>query len=153
MEDQFIETWQIHNRINLYMLNAIPPEALNAAVTEKGRSVAKLFAHIHDVRLMWIKASAISLLEGLAKVDPDTATKESLASALTASGQAIESLLRSSLATGGKVKGFKPHAFAFLGYLISHESHHRGQAGWALKYSGQPLDRKTAFGLWEWGVR
>ena len=57
------------------------------------------------------------------------------------------------MATGGKVKGFKPHAVAFLGYLISHESHHRGQAGWALKSSGRPLDQKTAFGLWEWGTR
>ena len=73
--------------------------------------------------------------------------------ALEASSKAIEALLRASLASGGKVKGFKPHAVAFLGYLISHESHHRGQAGWALKFSGAPLDKKTAFGLWEWGVR
>jgi uncharacterized damage-inducible protein DinB len=48
---------------------------------------------------------------------------------------------------------FTPHVVAFLGYVISHESHHRGQAGWALKLSGHPLDQKTAFGLWEWGVR
>jgi hypothetical protein len=38
-------------------------------------------------------------------------------------------------------------------YLISHESHHRGQVGWILKLSGRPLDQKTAFGMWEWGVR
>ncbi len=54
---------------------------------------------------------------------------------------------------GDKVKGFNPHATAFLGYLISHESHHRGQIGWTLKQSGRPFDQKTAFGLWEWGVR
>ena len=41
------------------------------------------------------------------------------------------------------MKGFKPHATAFLGYLISHESHHRGQIGWTLKQSGHPLDQKT----------
>jgi hypothetical protein len=41
-----------------------------------------------------------------------------------------------------------------LGDSQSHQySHHRGQAGWALKLSGHPLDQKTAFGLWEWGVR
>ena len=79
--------------------------------------------------------------------------KADLCDALHASGRAIEQLLRNSLAAGGKIKGFKPHAVAFLGYLISHESHHRGQAGWALKLSGRPLDQKTAFGLWEWGVR
>ena len=57
------------------------------------------------------------------------------------------------LEPGGKIKGFKPHAVAFLGYLIAHESHHRGQVGWTLKNSDHPLNKKTAFGLWEWGVR
>ena len=76
-----------------------------------------------------------------------------LRAALEASGKAIEGLLRKALAAGGKVKGFKPHATAFLGYLIAHESHHRGQVGWTLKHAGHPLDRKVAYGLWEWGVR
>ena len=79
--------------------------------------------------------------------------KAELRSALEASGAAMEKLLRKAMAAGGKVKGFKPHAVAFLGYLISHESHHRGQIGWTLKGTGHPLDQKTAYGLWEWGVR
>ena len=73
--------------------------------------------------------------------------KEALRSSLEASGRAIAELLRKAVASGGKVKGFKPHASAFLGYLIAHESHHRGQVGWTLKGTGHPLDPKTAFGL------
>jgi uncharacterized damage-inducible protein DinB len=153
MEEQLLETWRIHNRINLYMLAAIRPEALASSIAPKGRTVGKLFAHIHDVRLMWLKSAAPALAEGLEKLADDEPSKERLTTALEASSKAIEALLRASLASGGKVKGFKPHAVAFLGYLISHESHHRGQAGWALKFSGAPLDKKTAFGLWEWGVR
>jgi uncharacterized damage-inducible protein DinB len=153
MEEQLIETWTIHNRINLYLLNAIPDEALGDALA-KCRTVYDLFAHMHNVRLMWLQSAAPELLVGLEKLETKTVgTKDQLKAALTASGTAIESLLRKALAAGGKVKGFKPHAVAFLGYLISHESHHRGQAGWALKQSGHPLDKKTAFGLWEWGVR
>ena len=53
----------------------------------------------------------------------------------------------------GTIKGFKPHVPAFLGYLIAHESYHHGEIGIALNEIGYPLDRKTAFGLWEWGVR
>ncbi len=41
----------------------------------------------------------------------------------------------------------------FWGYIISHESHHRGQIMMTLKQSGHPVDKKIQFGLWEWGVR
>lgn len=153
MEEQVIETWTIHNRINRYLLDAISVEALAATLTPKSRSVYQLFAHLHNVRLMWLKAAAPELLEGLNKLDGDTGPKEQLAQALEASGQAIEALLRKGFQAGGKIKGFKPHAVAFVGYLISHESHHRGQIGWTLKNAGHPLDKKVAFGLWEWGVR
>ena len=53
----------------------------------------------------------------------------------------------------GKIKGFKPHPQAFTGYLIAHESFHQGEIGVALHQSGRPLDKKTAFGMWEWGTR
>ena len=108
---------------------------------------------MHNVRLLWLKSAAPELLASLAKIEGATGDKASLVNALENSGQAIASLLQKALAAGGKVKGFKPHAVAFLGYLISHESHHRGQIGWTLKNTGHPLDQKTAYGLWEWGVR
>ncbi len=154
MEEPFVETWTIHDRINRYLLDAIPPEALTAVSASKGRNVADQIAHIHNVRLMWLASAAPELLAGLEKIEKGKAAdKNVLATALTASGRAIETLLRNSLATGGRIKGFKPHAAAFLGYLISHESHHRGQIVLTLKQAGHPLDKKTAYGLWEWGVR
>ena len=131
-----------------------PDEALGDSLGGKGRTVCDLFAHMHNVRLMWLKPSAPELLAGLEKLETKTVgDRKQLRASLEASGRAIEQLLRKAFAAGGKVKGFKPHATAFAGYLISHESHHRGHAGWALKHSGHPLDQKTAYGLWEWGVR
>ena len=153
MEDQLIETWNIHDRINRYLLKAVPDAALGSALGPKHRTVYRLFAHMHNVRLMWLKAAAPELLNGLAKLEAETGDKAALAAALESSGQTIATLLRKGLAAGGKVKGFKPHAAAFLGYLISHESHHRGHIGWTLKNTGHPLDQKTSYGLWEWGVR
>src|SRR5262249_17219985 len=108
---------------------------------------------IHNVRLMWLKAAAPDLLTGLAKIEGTSGDKKELAAALTASGEAIAKLVEKAIANGGKVKNFKPHGAAFVGYLIGHAAHHRGQIGWTLKGTGQPLDKKTAFGLWEWGVR
>jgi uncharacterized damage-inducible protein DinB len=153
MEDQLIETWNIHDRINRYLLKAVADDALGSALGPKHRTIYQLFAHMHNVRLMWLKSAASELLAGLTKLEGETGNKEALATALESSGQAIAALLGKGLAAGGKVKGFKPHAVAFLGYLISHESHHRGHIGWTLKNTGRPLDQKTSYGLWEWGVR
>jgi uncharacterized damage-inducible protein DinB len=153
MEEQLIETWQIHNRINFYLLAAIPAELLGQVPTPKGRTVFQLFAHMHNVRLMWLKASAPELMEGLEKLEGTCGTPDQLKAALEVSGAAVEELLRTSLAAGGRVKGFKPHAVAFATYLVSHESHHRGQMTWTLKLLGHPLDNKTDFGMWEWGSR
>lgn len=154
MQDQIVDTWNIHNRINLYLLDAIPPDSMTASLPPKSRSVHDLFAHIHNVRLMWLKAVAPELMEGLEKIEPKSnCPREQLAAQLEASGAAIAVVLSKALQGDGRIKGFKPHAVAFLGYLISHESHHRGQIEWALKASGKHLDDKASYGLWEWGVR
>jgi uncharacterized damage-inducible protein DinB len=153
-DNQLLETWRIHDRINLYLLDAVEPASLNSHSASKGRSVGEQFAHIHNVRLMWLKSAAPDLLKGLSKIENEQANdKKILAKSLADSGKAIGTLLAQSLEAGGKVKGFKPHAAAFLGYLISHESHHRGQIALSLKQAGKPLDKKISYGIWEWGVR
>src|ERR1041385_8897715 len=152
--DPLLETWQIHDRINLYLLDAVDPASLDSHSASKGRSVGEQFAHVHNVRLMWLKSAAPDLLKGLAKIENEQANdKKLLRKSLVDSGAAIGQLLANSLEAGGKIKGFKPHAAAFLGYLISHESHHRGQIALTLKQAGKPLDKKIGYGIWEWGVR
>jgi len=153
-DNQLLETWQIHDRINLYLLDAVDAASLDSYSASKGRSVGEQFAHIHNVRLMWLKSAAPELMKDLAKVEKEQAKdKKHLRKSLADSGVVIGQLLANSLEAGGKVKGFKPHAAAFLGYIISHESHHRGQIALTLKQAGKPLDKKTGYGIWEWGVR
>jgi len=151
-ENLLADTFAIHNRINLYLLNAIDAAYLTDTLNGKGRNVAEQFAHIHNVRLMWLKSASPEFLQQLVKLEKTGLDKQLLSTSLEQSGKAIEQLLTQSAETN-KVKGFKPHATAFLGYLVSHESHHRGQVMLILKANGHMVDQKTQFGLWEWGVR
>lgn len=150
---EIIETWNIHNRINLYLLDAIEEKFLAAISASKGRNVGEQFTHIHNVRLMWLKAAMPELLTGQTKIEKDTKlTKKLISTELTKSADAISKLLSHGYETG-KIKGFKPHPSSFFGYLISHESHHRGQIILSLKQSGHAIDQKTQYGIWEWGSR
>ncbi|HYP50292.1 MAG TPA: DinB family protein [Pyrinomonadaceae bacterium] len=152
--NQLLETWQINNRVNLYLLEAIAPENLQSALASKGRNAGEQFAHIHNVRLMWLKQAAPELHENQIKIEKENAgDKDLLKNALADSAAAIGQMLLMAIEKDGKIKGFKPHATAFLGYLISHEAHHRSQAILALKQSGCAVDKKVLFGIWEWGVR
>ena len=93
-KEQLIETWKINNRINLYLLDAIPDERLADALLSKGRNVGEQFAHIHNVRLMWLKVSLPSALEGLTKIEKgQDIDKAALRSSLTDSANAIEPLV------------------------------------------------------------
>jgi uncharacterized damage-inducible protein DinB len=150
--DAIIETWQISNRMNAYLLSGIKEEHFVDLSASKGRNVGNHFAHLHNVRLIWVKVAAPDLLSGLDKIDMEKpVTKKQLLDSLEASANAIAEILRRGLDTG-KIKGFKPHPQAFLGYMIAHEAHHRGQIIVALKENKHLPDRKILYGLWEWGA-
>ena len=154
MTDPLVETWEINSRINIFLLKALKPDDLSVTPAGKGRTVADLLSHVHNVRLMWLKSSEPDLLEGLVKVEAGSSPSLAvLERSLAESGEAIARLIANAVVSGGRIKGFKPHATAFVGYLISHESHHRGQVAAGLRSAGRPLDKKTSYGLWEWGVR
>ena len=148
-----LTSFDTNNRINQYMIENLPAEAWRAEPPEgKGRTVAAIVAHLHNVRVMWLKAAAkeSKIPEQLdrATVTPAQATK-----ALEKSRAALSAVLKPALESDGRVKGFRPDVAGFFGYLIAHDAHHRGQICMLARQVGHPLPQKAMFGMWEWGTR
>jgi uncharacterized damage-inducible protein DinB len=149
--ESLIQSLSINHRITLYLLDNLDPAAWRVASPGGGRSIAAVFAHIHSVRLMWLKANGHTPLP--AAVDKDTVTIARTRKALEESAAAVEILVRNSVEGDGRIKNFKPHVYAFVGYLVAHEAHHRGQASLLARFAGFPISKQTNFGMWEWGTR
>jgi len=104
------------------------------------------------VRLMWL-AAADKTAKLPPKIDDEKASREAVSQALRSSAAAITKLLEKGLEDpAGKVPNFRPDVVAFLGYLIAHDAHHRGQIGMLARQLGHAIPAKAGFGLWEWGT-
>jgi len=146
-------SFDTNDRINHYMIENLPADAWRAEPPDgKGRTIAAIVAHIHNVRVMWLKAAArgSKIPE---QVDRTSVTPAQATKALEQSRAALSAALKSALESDGRVKGFRPDVAGFFGYLIAHDAHHRGQICSLARQVGHPLPQKAMFGMWEWGTR
>lgn len=141
-----------NNRISLYLIENLPAEAWNAKLPDgKGRTIAAIVAHMHNVRVMWLKAAKADDIPD--QLDRSTVTPAQAARALESSRAALLKLCSHAIETDGRIKGFRPDVAGFIGYLIAHDAHHRGQIAMLTRQLGYPLPQKAVFGMWEWGAR
>lgn len=151
ISEDLVAAWQISARLNLFLLDALSEEQLDTKA-EKSKTVRGHIAHVHNVRLMWVKSAAPELMGGLEKLDDNSSLKQ-IKKSLEASSAVVSTIVKQAVDAGKSVKGFKPSAAAFVCYLCAHEAFHRSQIELVLRQCGSPLNDKTAYGLWEWGVR
>jgi uncharacterized damage-inducible protein DinB len=151
LPEALLSAYDINDRINRYLIENLPDAAWRAKPPDgKGRDVASVVAHMHNVRVMWLKATKGKIPEQL---DRQTVTAEQAAKGLEQSRAALREVLAVSLAGDGSIKGFRPDVAGFFGYLIAHDAHHRGQITMLARQVGHPIPQKATFGMWEWGVR
>jgi uncharacterized damage-inducible protein DinB len=147
-----LNAFNTNNRINQYLIDNLPAAAWKAKSPDgKGRTVAAIVAHMHNVRVMWLKAAKAD--EITAQLERATVTPPQAVQALEASRAALSVVMTRALESDGRVKGFRPDVAGFLGYLIAHDAHHRGQITMLARQLGHPLPTKAMFGMWEWGSR
>jgi uncharacterized damage-inducible protein DinB len=147
-----LNAFNTNNRINQYLIDNLPPAAWKAKPPDgKGRTIAAIVAHMHNVRVMWLKAAKAEEIP--AQLDRATVTPSQALRALEASRQALSVVMSRAMEGNGRVKSFRPDVAGFFGYLIAHDAHHRGQITMLARQVGYPLPVKAMFGMWEWGSR
>jgi len=153
MKEQLLEAWQINNEKNLLLIHAISDTGMQVALSSRGgRTILQQWIHIHNVRLQWLEITAKDIYSTQQLLDKDTAyNKKDLQQALKKSASALAELFSRSWDEGGKIKGFKKGLIPLFAYLISHESHHRGNILLSLKQKGEKIPDSAKWGIWEWG--
>ena len=152
LPDAVVNAFNINDRINRYLIENLPAEAWTAKPPDgKGRTIAAIVAHMHNVRLMWLKAAKTE--EVPEQLDKATVTPADAIQALERSAATLSGTIKGAMDGDGRIKNFRPDVAAFVGYLIAHDAHHRGQIAMLARQVGHPLPQKAMFGMWEWGSR
>jgi len=154
-----LETYAVNERINQILLAHLDPRAWRAKPPgRKGRTIAAIFAHVHNIRCKWLRLSAPHL-KLPARLDRTRCTQKQASAALAESAARCNEMLADALASPeGRVKHFRrdgwarpwPPGAAMLTYMVSHEAHHRGQVCMLAHQFGFPLPIKAASRIWVW---
>lgn len=154
-----VESYAISERMNQVVLEHLDPGAWRARLPgSRGRTIAAIFSHMHNVRRKWLRLSAPHL--GLpAQLNGARCSQEQARKALAESGARCCEMLAAALTrTDSRVEVFRrdgwarpwPAGAAMAAYMISHDAHHRGQVCMLAHQLGFPLPIKGAYGIWVW---
>jgi len=151
-----LETYAVNDRMNQLILERLDPRAWRAKPPSRGtRTIAAIFAHIHNVRRKWLRLSAPHL-KLPAQLDRTRCTQLQARAALAESAQLCSEMLADALDPAGAVKLFRrdgwarpwPAGPAMFAYIILHDAHHRGQVSMLAHQLGFPI--KTGYEIWIW---
>jgi uncharacterized damage-inducible protein DinB len=154
-----VESFAVNERMNQIVLNDLDPAAWRAKLPgSKGRTIAAIVAHVHNIRRKWLRLSAPHL-KLPAPLDRARCTQKQAQAALAESAARCSEMLADALSgPQSRIKTFRrdgwakpwPVGAAMFAYMISHEAHHRGQVCMLAHQLGFPLPTKAAYAIWVW---
>jgi len=153
-----LESYAVNERMNQLVLENLDPSAWRAKAPGRGvRTIAAIFAHLHNVRRKWLRLSAPHI-KLPAQLDRTRCTQKQARAALEESARLCSEMLAEALQPEGRVKKFvrdgwaRPWApgAAMFAYMITHDAHHRGQVCMLAHQLGYPLPGRAGYGLWMW---
>jgi len=166
LRDVLLETYAVNDAMNQHLLAHIDPRAwrgelpttTNHGRSEGHRTIAAIFAHLHNSRLVWLRNNAPHL-RCPARLDARRCTIKQAASAHKKSAAQCLRMLTDALSTNSdrKVTKFSrgwlrpwPAGATMFAYMFSHEAHHRGQILMLAHQLGYRIPATTASGIWDW---
>ncbi|MGC1298862.1 MAG: DinB family protein, partial [Alloacidobacterium sp.] len=138
--DALLNSWDRNNIILINLLNALPEGGLEARAMEGSPSVAKMFMHMHYVRLVFLSEDAPEFARRL----PDGEWRNErdrgrIAEMLNESAKAVRDAVKGRLEAGREMDVHYDHPILFLQNMIWHEGYHHGQIKLAVKGMGFPF--------------
>lgn len=162
LRDVVLETYAVNDAMNQLLLAHLDPRAWRAELPDtahgSGRTIAAIFAHLHNTRLAWLRHNAPHL-KCPARLDPRRCTLKQASAALQKSAALCVAMLTDALSMdpARKVKKFSrgwlrawPGGGAMFAYMFSHEAHHRGQILQLARQLGYRLPAAAWGGIWDW---
>jgi uncharacterized damage-inducible protein DinB len=161
IRDTLLETYACNDAMNQVILSSLDPRAWRAqppGQKRSGRTIAAIFAHLHNVRLSWLKHSAPHL-KCPPPLDPGRCTMKQAAAAHKKSAAQCLRMLTDALSAdpNRRVAKFSRDGYAqiwpaggtMFAYMFSHEAHHRGQILMLAHQAGYRVLHDTP-GVWHW---
>ena len=152
-----VRIFAANDRVNQMLIEHLDPAVWRAKPPGNTRTIAAIFAHMHNVRLKWVRLSAPHL-KVPAQLNRAHCTPQQARVGLAESAARCEEMLAEALGGGGRVKEFRRDGWArpwpvgveMLCYMVSHEAHHRGQVCMLAHQLGFPLSNQVTSGMWNW---
>ncbi len=108
-------------------------------------SVAQLFTHIHNVRLVFISEDTPEMAVELPEEEwSEERDPDRIAQMLENSAQAVRDAVRNKVEANQVMNLHYDHPILFLQHMLWHEGYHHGQIKLVLKATGRPITDKEA---------
>lgn len=147
-----LDAWATNAEITRYLLEHLDAEVWRAEPpVAGGRTVAQTFAHIHNVRRMYMGMAQID--KNPPKLDRHCVTPAQAQAALEKSAEGIARVAKAALVSDGRVKNPHRDLAAFVLSAVTHDAHYRGQICMLARQLGFPVSQETNLAMWDWSKR
>ena len=158
LRQSLLETFTVNDRINQLLLEHLNPQTWRAKVPGNTRTIAAIFAHMHNIRRKWLRLSAPHI-KLPAQLHRTRCTQKQVSAALAQSARCCSEMLAEALqGQSGRVRQFRCDGWAqpwladaaMVAYMVAHEAHHRGQVCMLAHQLGFRLPGRVTSEMWAW---